>query len=169
MSFLKTDIGFFLSGGTSNVNANNSLGSNISNTAIVSASKNNVFPDTTATEAAGGITRYRCIYIKNINASKTMTFCKVWILQNSVSLDDDIEIAVGGAAKNLVEPSISPETVAPPSPVVFTKPTSEVVSLALPNLAPNEHIALWIKLISTINADPLQGNSAMVRVKCTPI
>ena len=169
MVFQKTDIAFFLSGGVSNTDINLSIGNAISNTNISTGLQNNLFPDVTPNQAISGITRYRCFYVRNINATQILQVPKLWIVTNTLSAFDEIDIALGSAAKNGTEPAIATETTAPGGGVIFTHPTSEVVSLDLPSLSPNDYKSIWARITVQSNANPIDNNATILRVKGTPL
>lgn len=168
MVFLRSDIGFFLSGGTSNTDINASLGNAISNTSISTGLSNNLFPDTTVQQSLSGITKYRCFYVKNLNGTQMLDNPKIWILSNTISPFDEIDIAIGTAGKNGTENPIASETTAP-SNVTFTHPSSEVVALALPDLNPGDYIAIWARISTQAGASPLDQNACLIRVRGTPV
>jgi hypothetical protein len=62
----KSDLIFHLSGGTSNLLPNASLGGPRSNS-VISNNKNNLFDDITEEEFVPGFTDYRCLYLLNIS------------------------------------------------------------------------------------------------------
>lgn len=66
-----SDITMYLSGGSSNVNPNLSLGGEISTTTVSSIAKNNLFADVSSSHAKQGEIVYRCIYVKNTNVGTT--------------------------------------------------------------------------------------------------
>lgn len=169
MPFQKSDIGFFLSGGTTNTDHNLSIGNAISNTSITTGLQNNLFPDFTPTQALSGLVRYRCFYIRNLNQTMMLQSPRIWIVSNTLSAFDEIDIAIGAASKNGTEPAIANETTAPPSPVAFTHPTSEVVSLSLPTLNPNDYQSVWARITLQSNANPMDNNAAILRVRGTPL
>lgn len=169
MVFQKSDIGYFLSGGTSNTDINLSIGNQISNTLISTGLSNNLFPDVTPSQALAGVTRYRCFYVKNLNQTQSLQNPKIWIVTNTLSQFDEIDIAIGNAAKNASEPAIANENTAPPAPIVFTHPTSEVVSLSLPTLNPNDYQSIWARITVQANANPIDNNATILRVRGTPL
>lgn len=168
MPFAKSDIGYFLSGGTTNTDINLSIGNAISNTNIGTGLQNNLFPDVTPSQALAGLTRYRCFYVKNLNGTMMLQSPKIWIVTNTLSAFDEIDIAVGTAAKNGTEPAIANENTAPTN-VVFTHPTSEVVSLDLPTLNPGDYQSIWARIIVQANANPIDNNACILRVRGTPL
>lgn len=168
MVFLKTDIGYFLSGGTSNTDSNLSIGNAISNSSITSGVSNSLLPDVSVSQALSGITLFRCFYIRNINATQMLQFPKVWIATNTISAFDEIDLGLGTAAKNGTEPAIPNQTTAPVG-VTFTHPTSEVIALELPALNPNDYKSVWARITVNANADPIDNNATIIRCRGTPV
>jgi hypothetical protein len=68
MSVIASDIKFLLSGGTHNVDPNESIGGEASFQPII-GTMNNLFRNITAEESSEGRTDYRCFYLKNSNAT----------------------------------------------------------------------------------------------------
>ena len=62
---IATDISFVLSGGSTNLNPNNSLGGMPSSAPIVDSTMNNLFDDVSALESQTDFVDYRCFYIFN--------------------------------------------------------------------------------------------------------
>jgi hypothetical protein len=154
--FLKTDIGYFLSGGTSNTNVALSIGNGISNTSITSGLSNNLFADITPTQALSGIIKFKCFYVKNLNGTQMLQSPKIWIAANTLSAYDEIDLGTAN------------DTTAPTG-VVFTHPTSEVIGLELPSLNPNDYKSVWARITVQANSDPIDQNASIIRVRGTPI
>jgi hypothetical protein len=168
MSFSKSDVGFFLSGGSSNTDINLSLGNAISSFQITSGLLNNLFPDTTPQEALSGITRYRCFYIKNLHGSTSYVNPKIWIVTNTISAYDEIDIAIGSANKNATEDPIATEQTAP-SGISFSHPTSESIALSLPTLDAGDYKSVWARITTQSGANPQDNNATILRVRGTPL
>lgn len=75
------DISIVLSGGSTNINANNSLGGNPSSSPITDAVLNNLFDDISTAESDAGNEDYRCIYVFN-DGDTTIYSVKVWIFED---------------------------------------------------------------------------------------
>lgn len=71
MAVTVSDIEFFLSGGSTNSNPNNSLGGGVSSSVLI-GSMNNLFSNLTSEQAASGWTDYRCFYVINGSASDSL-------------------------------------------------------------------------------------------------
>lgn len=65
MTIKSSDVSVVLSGGSANLNPNNSLGGPPSSAPVVTNSLNNLFDDVSPEEAESGIEDYRCIYFFN--------------------------------------------------------------------------------------------------------
>lgn len=138
----------------------NNLGGTATATEVVTATMNNIFRNITSAETVSGITLYACIYLKNANATLTATAVKQWLSANSASADTDFAIGLGTSAKNGTEQTIANETTAPIG-VTFSAAANEAASIALPDLAPNDTQAMWIRY--TVNA----GATAVALDSCT--
>jgi hypothetical protein len=73
-----TDISLVLSGGTVNLNPNNSLGGDPSSTPIIDNSLNNLFSDITSDQSDSGYEDYRCVYFFNDGQTPVYSV-KLWI------------------------------------------------------------------------------------------
>ena len=71
------DLGFFLSGGSANLNPDESLGGPPSSTPIDDLI-NNLFSDVTGDQVADGYTDYRCFYVVN-DSTNTYSNVKLWL------------------------------------------------------------------------------------------
>lgn len=71
MALKLSDIEFFLSGGPTNSNPNNSIGGLPSSFPLL-GSANNLFPDISSESASSGKTDYRCFYISNRSTSDSL-------------------------------------------------------------------------------------------------
>lgn len=76
-----TDISVVLSGGSINLDSNNSLGGNPSNSPIVDGVLNNLFEDVSPSDTEAGREDYRCIYYFNDGPSSIYSI-KVFIEEN---------------------------------------------------------------------------------------
>lgn len=75
------DISIVLSGGSNNLNPNNSIGGDPSSAPIVT-SVNNLFDDVTPEEAEDGLEDYRCFYVFNDGPTKVYNV-KIFIIEDS--------------------------------------------------------------------------------------
>lgn len=163
MAISAADIKFFLSGGASNTDGDASLGGVISTTEA-SASANALFDIVTGNEAAAGSTEYRCIYIKNDNATLTLFSARVFIQTNTPSTDTTVEIALGTSVINGTEQTIANETTAP-SGTSFSTAANEGAALTIGDIPAGEHKAIWIKRIVSASAAAYDADGVTIRVK----
>jgi hypothetical protein len=77
MAFQPSDIDFFLSGGPTNSNPNNSIGG-LPSSFLVLGSMNNLFADVQSEQAASGRTDYRCFYIFNASSADTLRDAEIY-------------------------------------------------------------------------------------------
>lgn len=145
MAIIASEIKYYLSGGSANTNPNASLGGVISSTEVPS----NGFDDVSSSEASAGSIEYRCIYVKNTNATLTLIGAKAYISANTPSATTNVDIGLGSSAVNGTEQTVGSETTAPTG-VSFSAPSSLGTGLSIGDLAPNATKAIWIK--RTVNA-----------------
>lgn len=142
MPIINTDIVYRLSGGAANSDPLASIGGAKSSNAIGS----NIFDDVSSAEALAGDTEYRCFYVHNAHATLTYTSAKVWIQTNTPSPDTSVEVALGNAAPNGTETAVANENTAPSGPS-FSAPTGYAGGIALGDIPPGQHRAVWVKRI----------------------
>ena len=161
MAVADTDIKFYYSGdGT----AKGSLGGAITENEVPSSGTNIIFDNVDASEAESGDVEYRCIYIKNTHPSDTLYDARVFIAQDTVSEDDEIDIGLDSAGKNGTATSIADESTAP-SGVTFSHPTTYDDGLQLGDLGPGEYYAIWIRRTVNAGASALANNNYMIKVQ----
>ena len=151
MAVAASDIALLLSGGAANTDPLAALGGAASATNVVAGGLNSIFRDITASEAATGITLYRCLYLQNNNVVDTATNIVLHIETLSTSLSSATSMGVGTAAVNGTEQIIASETTAPAG-VVLTAPTAFASAVALGDLGPGETRSLWVALAITAGA-----------------
>lgn len=157
MAVAPGDINFYLSGGASNADPNASLGGQVSNSDIPSATPENLFGNVQADDAVSGITDYRCFYVKNENLTDTLSVTVVWIAAQTSSADTAVEIGVdpagvGDGTTTGVAVSI-PDEVTPPAGVTFSAPADASSGLPVGDLGPGQMAAIWVKRVVNPNAD----------------
>lgn len=150
MSVIAADFQLRLSGGAANASGNASLGGAKSNNQA-SATVDQLFDAVAAAEASAGDVEYRCVYLHNANATDTMTAARVWVQSNTPLAGTTIDIGVGTAAVNGTEQTIANESTAPAG-VAFSAPANAAAGLALGDIPPGQHKALWIRRTITAGA-----------------
>lgn len=160
MAILTTDIVYRLSGGAANAVPATSLGGAKSSTVMGT----DLLDGVSSAEALAGDTEYRCFYIHNAHATLTMESAVAWIQANTPSGDTTLEIGLGTSAVNATEQTVADEQTAP-SGVTFSAAGTEGAAIALGNIPPGQHRAVWVKRI--VNAAAAASNdTANLRVKC---
>lgn len=161
MPIVTGDIKVYLSGGASNTDPNLSLGGAISSTEAPS----NLLDNVSSAEASAGHTDYRCFYIKNTHGTLTMQSAKVWILSNTPSTSTAVAIALAGEGVNGTAETIANENTAP-SGESFSAAATEGAALSIGNIAPGQHMAVWVRRVVDASAGAYTGDGATFRIKC---
>ena len=161
MPIAQADIKFRLSGGASNTDPNLSLGGAKSSTEASTA----LFDNVSSAESSAGHTDYRCIYIHNGHATLTMQASKVWLQSNTPSADTDVSIALAGEGINGTAETVANENTAP-SGESFAAAATEGAALAIGNIPPGQHQAVWIKRVVSAGAAAYTGDGFTLRAKC---
>lgn len=164
MPIVSGDIQFRLSGGAANADPNAALGGAKSSTQITAASLHNLFDQVASAESSAGDTEYRCFYVHNAHATLTWTTVKVWVQTNTPASDTTADIGLGTSAINGTEQTVANENTAPTS-VSFSAPSTEGTALAIGDIPPGQHKAIWVR--RTISAAAAANNldSVVIRVK----
>lgn len=162
MPIESTDIEFRLSGGGSNTDPNAALGGAKSSTEI-GTGLHNLFDIVSSAESAAGDTEYRCFYVHNAHATLTLENAVIYIQSNTPSTDTSAEIAVGSSAVNGTEQTIADESTAPTG-VTFSTATV-TAALALGDIPPGQHRAVWVKRIVAEGAAAYNDDQVTLRVQ----
>lgn len=157
MPIASADIKYRLSGGAANADPLVSLGGAKSS---VDAGSNLLDP-VSSSEALAGDIEYRCYYIHNAHATLTLENAVAWISANTPSADTTIDIGVGTSAVNGTEQTVANENTAPAG-VTFLAAATEGAAVALGNIPPSQHRAVWIR--RTINAATAATNDTATLV-----
>lgn len=161
MPIVSGDIAYRLSGGASNSDQNASLGG-VKSSNAVSAS---LFDLVGSAEASAGDTEYRCLYVHNGHGSLTMLNSVIWIQSNTPSTDTDLAIGAGTSAVNGTEQTVADESTAPTG-ITFSAAANEGAAVALGDIPPGEHKAVWLRRTVGAAAAAYTGDGATLRVKC---
>lgn len=161
MAISQADLKIRLSGGASNAVPAASLGGAKSSV----EAGTNVFDNVDPSEAVAGDVEERCVYVHNAHATLTLTAAVLWIPANTPSTSTTLEVGVGTSAVNGTEQSIADEGSAPTG-VSFTAAASAETGIALGDIPPGQHRAVWIR--RTINAGcPAINDTCQLRVTGT--
>lgn len=154
MAIVTAEIKLYLSGGGANSDPNASLGGAISTTEVDDVTTlHNLFDKVTSDETTSGAVEYRCVYIKNTNATLTWEAVKAWVDSNTPSADTTLAIGLGSSAINGTEQTVADEVTAPVG-VTFSEPANKAAGLTIGDIPNGQHKAIWLR--RTVNA----GSSA---------
>jgi hypothetical protein len=156
MAVQPSDIAFRLSGGAGNSSAAASLGG-AKSSSIVSGS---LFDTVQPSEASGGDIEYRCIYAHNGHASLTAQNVVAWLPVNTPSTSTVLEIGVGTSALNGVEQTVANENTAPAG-VAFGPAATYAAGVALGDIPPGQHRALWLRRTVTAGASAMNDGATL--------
>lgn len=167
MSVITADFVERLSGGASNSDGNAALGG-IKSSSAKSSTVDAFFDAVSAAEAAAGREEYRCIYLHNANATDTMTAAVVFVSSNTPLAGTTIDIGVGTSAVNGTEQTIANETTAPGG-VTFSAPATADTGLALGNIPPGQHRAIWVRRTVTAGAGASASDGFTLGYRCETV
>lgn len=117
-------------------------GSSVTNSITVANRTETIFDDVTKDESYAGVTRYRCLYLKNVS-SDAKKAVKLYIADNTPGADT-VSIGLDPAGVNGTAATIANENTAPAG-VTFTAPTTVGEALSIGDLAANAYYPFWIK------------------------
>lgn len=160
MPIIASEIQYRLSGGAANADPMLSLGGIISATAAPAG----LFDTIVGAESAAGDVEYRCIYVRNGNATLAMQTAALFIQANTASADTQVAVGLGTSAVNVAEQTIANESTAPVG-VTFSEPTTLAAGIALGSIPAGQFRAVWLR--RTINVAAAASNDTYnLRVTC---
>lgn len=159
MSIVTGELKYYLSGGAANTDPNLSLGGIISTTEVVNNTLHNLFDRVTGAESLAGDTEYRCIYVKNTNATLALVAAFVEINSQTTSPDTSLEIGLGTSAINGTEQTVANENTAP-SGITFTAALSTPQTIG--DMAAGAFKAIWIKRVVSSSAGAFANDTTIV-------
>lgn len=127
-----------------------SLGGAITATELSSGTMHDLFDAVPSTEATSGRTEYRCIYVRNTNASQTLYAAKAYIATNTASPDSTFEIALDPAGINADSTILLADeldTGALLSGLSFVPAADFANGIVIGDMAATEYHAVWVKRI----------------------
>lgn len=158
MTTSKADISFVLSGGSGNLDPNQSLGGNPSASPVTDSSLNNLFDDVAADETEDGHEDYRCIYIFN-DGDTTIFNVKVWIYDD---FDEGSFLEMGIEQRDEVQRITISGDVVTSGSVTFAYGTQQFVSNY------NSDLGVWAtELEDSLNSLAESGFSLLKDVAVT--
>jgi len=163
MAVVSGDIKYYLSGGATgagNTDPAVSLGGVITTTLVGT----NIFDNVTSGEATAGDVEYRCIFVKNTNATDTLYSAKAWIVTNTPSGDTEVKIALAGEGVSATTEIVANEGAAPVGES-FAVCATEGAGLSLGNLVASAYYGIWIQRTVTLGASAYSNDGFTLRVK----
>lgn len=151
MAIAATDIKFY--GSDHSAGGIDNLGGARTTSEISSTALHNIFDAVSGSESAAGDTEYRVIFVRNEHASLTWQNVRVYLETN---YDDDISVGTK-VAKNTDAQDLTDEST-DPTGVTWESDSTYADGLALPDLAPNDYIALYLRRV--IGAGAAAQNAA---------
>lgn len=142
----------------------NNLGGAILGTEVTDATLENVFANITSAEAASGVVKYACLYIKNTNLSLTLTTVKQWIATQTASPTTSVKIGLGTAAVDATEQTIANELTAPAG-VTFVTAVDEANHVAIADLANGSYKSFWLEWTVNAGSAAIAVDNAIVTTK----
>ena len=170
MPIVNTDLVMRLSvaaaaGDTTAGTPSTSLGDQVSTTAVVTATVDNLFDSVSGAEAAAGRTEYRCVFILNNHATLTATNTRFGLTSQTAGggtidfgVDPTAKSAKGSGSAQAV--TVANETTAPAG-VTFAG-----TEVTLGDLAPGEVRAVWLRRTVTAGASALNPDGAIMYALC---
>lgn len=165
MAIVAGDFEVRLSGGAGNADVNASLGGVKSSVEVVDASLHNLFDVVSGAEAVAGDVEYRCVYLHNANGVNTMLGAEVFIDTNTPSPGTAVAIGVGSSAVNGNEQTVADESTAPAG-VTFSAADGVENGLALGDIPPGQHRAIWIRRTVTAGAAAYNNDGVTLGFVC---
>jgi len=123
-------------------------GSTVEEIVTTTRLNNKLFDDISNTEASGGHTDYRCVYLHNEHSTDSLAHVAVFIHEN---LAEDDSIAIGldpagigdGSTTGVAAEPADEETA--PAGVTFSTPNEGAPLLSSGTIDPDDGFAIWIK------------------------
>lgn len=163
MPISAANIKYYLSGGAANADPAASLGGARSSVAAPVG----LFDAVTGDESAAGDVEYRCVYVRNEDASAAgLINPAAYLFSNTPSADTIISIGLDPAGKNATATTVANENTAPAG-VTFSEPATKAAGLALPSspYAQNDFVAVWIRRTVGAGAASAASDPATLRVE----
>lgn len=161
MAIATADLAWYLSGGTSNTDPNDSLGGAISSTAWAGGQVHDLFDVITAAENTGETVDYRCAYVVNEHGSLPWEDVVVYF-SDVVSGGATIALGIDPAGVDGTATTIADENTAPAA-VSFSAPESAGAGVSIGSIPAGEHQAIWFRRTATDSA-AASNDGATVRV-----
>lgn len=164
---IASDIEPRLSGGAANTDVNASLGGDMSATAVVNNTLQNLFDSVNPAERVAGSIEYRCYYYTNKHATETLESAVAYIGSQTPTAETSVSIGLDPAGVSGGATTV-PDELTAPTGVTFTAPDTAGAGLVIGDLAPGATIAVWLRRTVTAGAPPASNDPFTIRVNGTP-
>lgn len=124
----------------------------------------NLFPKTSKTEATTGITKFRCLYIKNTHTTEPIRNPILTIVQNTISPNDEASIGWDPSGINSNAQTITDENDYPDNVTFTASPDRANGSVLGQNIPPNSTKPFWIRIVTRFGAEPMLVNAFVIRL-----
>jgi len=155
-----------LTGGSANNNPNVSLGGAMSSTEVTTAILNNLWDNVGGIESRDGDIEYRCLALYNQHGTANMINSRVYVLSNTTSANDEVDIGFSGSVPVNTDESINNgtnESLAPAG-VTFTHPTDLASALNTGDILPGYRRYLWSRRTVQPGAAAQANNTYSLRI-----
>ncbi|MGK2898612.1 MAG: hypothetical protein ACSLE9_07975 [Burkholderiaceae bacterium] len=146
-----------------------SLGKYASTTVLTDATLENLFDNVLGAEAAAGRTTYRAIAVYNSHPTDTWESVAAYI-PSQIAGGADLSIGVDPAGPSDIDSAgaqgeeIATETDAPAG-VTFSTPSTYGDGIVLGDLAPDECVIVWARLVVPADTNALSLDGALIAVR----
>ena len=141
----------------------NDLGGLITGTEVVNALTHNLFDLVDGQGSLFGEINYRCVYIKNTNASLEFLNAALQLVNGTSSVTTDLEIGLGTSIIGGIEQTIATEIEAPIG-VIFSNVIGEAGALTIGTIPKGGHKAVWFKRVVLANTAAYADDQVTVRI-----
>jgi hypothetical protein len=176
MPLSSLDIVAYYTNGATQATNTLSIGGSISATTIADNTSGNVFDDVTGDEATSGDTEYRCIAIKDTNATYDMINAKFYIngYSRAGSGYDTISFALqkpnGTTVQLLATEAATPDanqfTVATGATVAWTTEGAPSSTLSYGTMTAGSWVGVWFRRVVPASATAYTNRSCTLQISC---
>lgn len=157
MPISASDLDWFYSGGSGNTDPAASIGLARSTTQIPDDTLHALFANFKGSEATAGITKYRCVYVRNSHATLTLSDPQISIDSSGGSFDTQILVSKGPSGKNGTEVEIENDRTEPVG-VDFQ------ATVSIDDLAPGDFFPLWFSVTIPPGTEPFNSDTHIIDI-----
>lgn len=131
---------------------------------INSFTLHNLIDKTTKEQAETGITKFRCIFVKNMNTTEPIRNPILTIPQNTISSNDEVYLGWDPSGINSPAQTITDQHDPPDNVTFIPAPDRANGSVLGQNIPPQSTKPFWIRLLSTFNTQEMLVNGLVIRL-----